>query len=384
MKAGKHIHVLSAGTLALLCGCTDGPEVSTDFQVRDSVGVRVVEHRVLPSRLAFHLEEVYTHGPSAGDHQFINAWSGTLLSNGVAAVGDARAQEVVAIDPSGSKVDTLGTAGEGPGEFGRVISVTALRGDTIVVEDDGNLRFTFIHDNQYVRSQSTAAFSSAWSSGGVGVLDRRLISRPTQYRLYIDEAWNRLPITAHDLDSDRWDTLTVYDVAPRLEQGRMPDPFRPWGYVGLGQEGVLIGRGDRAEIRVHDPESGLLTGIVRWPPRHARLTPGEWARYEVPRRDGSQERQAELAELRIAVVEPLPEILDVKGDDLGRLWVGRFDVSGVPSEWEVFSPNGESLGQIRLPERTTILEIRGDLMLTVQRDDLDVQAVTLYRLLPRE
>ncbi len=384
MRLSAPIPGWALGVLALVVGCSAGSPPADQLVVRDSAGVRIVEHRAIPAQTAFDVVEVYSFGQGAGEHQFVNLWSGTILSDGVAVVGDAGAQEVLAITPSGAVVDTLGREGEGPTELGRVLSVGALPGDTVVIEDKGHRRFVFVHRGEQIRSQPRGGSRLANPSGGVGVVGRRLISRPTSFPLFFDEEWLELPVTAHDLDSQQWDTLTTYAVTPRIERDRAPDPFRPWGYLGAGEDQVLIARGDRPEVRVHSPETGQLQQITRWPSRQSLSTPDEWERYEDLRRDGSAEVEAELVALRAAVVEPLPDVMEVRGDDAGRLWVGRFDVTGVPIVWDVFAATGESVGQVRLPERTSVLRIRGDLMLTAHRDELDVQAVVLYRLVPPE
>lgn len=53
-----------------------------------------------------------------------------------------------------------------------------------------------------------------------------------------------------------------------------------------------------------------------------------------------------------------------------------------PSVWDVFEPDGRYLGEVREPERTNLMVVKGDLAWGVQRDSLDVQRVVRFRIQP--
>ncbi|MGH9158580.1 MAG: hypothetical protein ACRD2X_01135 [Vicinamibacteraceae bacterium] len=66
-----------------------------------------------------------------------------------------------------------------------------------------------------------------------------------------------------------------------------------------------------------------------------------------------------------------------------RLWVGEstWAAAGPPRRWSVFSSEGHWLGDVEAPDRFTLLDSRGDGVLGIWQDDLDVPYVQLHRLI---
>lgn len=107
----------------------------------------------------------------------------------------------------------------------------------------------------------------------------------------------------------------------------------------------------------------------------------DWVRARTT--EGPQETEAWLAERRGLVVEPLPPIGALLGDAEGNAWVGEYPrVSPDRPRYRVFAPDGAWLGWVRTPPRTEILDIGTDRILAIQRDPLDVEAVTVLPILP--
>ena len=70
----------------------------------------------------------------------------------------------------------------------------------------------------------------------------------------------------------------------------------------------------------------------------------------------------------------------------GRLWIAAstWPSRDFPRRWSLFSEDGVWLGDVVAPERLRILDARGDTVLGVWSDELDVPYVQLHRLmLPR-
>ena len=124
----------------------------------DSAGVRIVEYAGAPKptrAITLSPQPIYLHGDEPDDYLFQVIWVGALQPDGSAVVVDAGTQEIVRIDSDGSSYVVLARAGEGPSEVRRVMSVFVLGQDTVLVEDDGNGRFTVFEHGSPVRTTST-------------------------------------------------------------------------------------------------------------------------------------------------------------------------------------------------------------------------------------
>jgi hypothetical protein len=69
-------------------------------------------------------------------------------------------------------------------------------------------------------------------------------------------------------------------------------------------------------------------------------------------------------------------------DAESNLWVADYLAPGDEQpRWRVFDPEGRMLGTIETPIGFTIHEIGSDYLLGVERDELDVEKVVIYRLI---
>lgn len=66
-----------------------------------------------------------------------------------------------------------------------------------------------------------------------------------------------------------------------------------------------------------------------------------------------------------------------------RLWVSESSwptYDGTPRRWSIFSPDGVWLGDVDAPDRLRPMDARGDVVLGVWHDDVDVPYIQLHRL----
>ncbi len=70
-------------------------------------------------------------------------------------------------------------------------------------------------------------------------------------------------------------------------------------------------------------------------------------------------------------------------DATGAVWLGPYRArseAAAPNRWQVFSPDGEWLGTVTLPQRLRVHEVGTDYILGVHPDADDVEHVQLLRL----
>jgi hypothetical protein len=376
--------------------------------VRDSSGIRVVEYgdvTTLAAPIRIAPTPVYRVGWAPGEREWGMVTGGTLLSGGRVAILDPLAHEVVVLDPEGAVAGTLGREGEGPGEFGRFITAIRTVGqDTIVVPDLSLGRFTLFHDGEFVRSVAgLMGFYELQRGDGRGGLlyagQRAFAARP------FEEDWLQTRLLRVDLATGAVDTVATADYIQNFRL-RGFNPFAGQGHVTAGPGSFVKGRSDRAELTWVDA-TGAVTQILRWQPREIPLTDVVWAAYE-ERLDGEYERMAaspnirqpeggweaqrrdRLARARESGRGPLPEFGFITADAIGRVWIGHTrldanmygpgDVITTADRFDVVAPDGAWLGTVDMPVHLEILDIDQDYVLGIEKNDLDVQAVALYRI----
>lgn len=366
----------------LTMGCDDSASEPATI-VRDSAGVRVVEHNTLQEKTAFVLgAPLYRVGWSEAEPQFEQISSAVLLESGRVAVGDAGANRVIVLNAAGEVEAMLGGAGEGPGEIGLLGSVYALADDTLVVEDRGNARMTLYHQGQLIGMHTPEDGRSMLGLMSIGLADRSLIMSVAAYPPYFDEPWLEVPIVRHRLGTEEWDTIGQYDFRSRVSPDETPAPFRAVGLTGAHRRGVLVVRGDRPQVTVLDLE-GRTTQIIRWHETPLELTDSIWSVYSAYRMGRQASRSQEemldyLNEQRAVADDALPYTSEVRSDGSGRIWVSQFSPDyRYPPAYRVFGHDGEWLGWVSVPPRTEMFDVRGDRAVAVQRDEVDVEAVVL-------
>ena len=107
-------------------------------------------------------------------------------------------------------------------------------------------------------------------------------------------------------------------------------------------------------------------------------------------RDEDDPETVRRSRLAIESVEALtgflfPVLSDLRGDDEGNLWIRKFvpEYEEGPSEWWVFSSDGEYRADASLPRGVSLRHIGSDFMLGVTIDELGVERVVRYALAKR-
>lgn len=382
--------------LALVSACTDAQVPAPEVTTSDSAGVRILSiARPLSGAASLGVTPVWTHGFEPGHFPFQRVISGALLSDGSAVVADVGSSEVVAVSAeTGFRV--LMGAGQGPGEVRRPIAVEAHDAGSVWVDDDGNARLVLLAADSVVRSVSTQGrydLSIALRLRGVDAGGQLLMSTSSFPRDF-EGRWRMADLVRLDPDDLTADTLAQYRLAER-ESGAGRNPFLPYGTSTVVQDGWAVGWAATPEVQ-RLGKDGRIETIVRWESRDQFPDSEYLDRYRAYLRadlrrvnPGLPEPELEsLIERRFAGLEmdparPLPLFREFIGDDEGRVWVESYEVGTVPTnQYTIVRPDDGAVRAVTFPSPVAILDFREGLILAVVTNELDVSAITVFRVDP--
>ena len=191
---------------------------------------------------------------------FARVTDARLMASGELMVADGGASVLVVFDSAGVERIRLGRKGRGPGEFTGVMTLAGLAGDSIVVWDDGQSRWTLVHGDEPTLAPSARIEGpSAWIHAGVLVLSERALmpawTPPLLQRLadsipeirhgFLDET--SLLWVNTDTEGRVWQAYTESEPVGRvtLPASMRPTQFRADAIVGvqtdlLGLERVVV------------------------------------------------------------------------------------------------------------------------------------------------
>ena len=390
-------------------------------------------------------EEVFTAGALAGeDWETFGVIGGTVFdSEGNLYVVDEGARRVVVIGPDGNHVRTIGSQGEGPGEFSSPTAAAALDDGSLVVWDfslPGAFEIFDAH-GEFVRSVPVDL-----SRGGPGSMllplpDGRLVSTggPTirtgapgeEPEGDGEEEDHRRPIDLFSLDGSEktvlyraWNlppTEAEDEVAGSDDQGRRTlemrfsrmRAFDPGLHVGVFSDGrVVVADSTAYEVKLIGPD-GMVTGSVGRAIAPETVTDAIMEAERARRREAFSESeggprlrivgpatsfamdeglQQQMREMMLAQVESMvfaeeiPVIAEMAVDRQDRIWIARTGAGGDgDGPTDILTPDGHYMGTLaadglRIPDGFG----PGGLMAYIESDEMDVQSVRVVRLLGLE
>lgn len=379
---------VAVASVPIACvGASDAPPAAT---VRDSSGVRIVEDVPVGEANATWTvsdEPLYRIGWTDDDPPFENLTAGALLPDGRAVIGDEGSSLLYWISPTGAVLAEAGGPGEGPGEIGGIAAVVHLGGDTVLVQDDGNLRVNTYADSELVSDRRfehyfAGAFYEVSGRGpGGGYF---LVPGAVRLTNEVGEmnGWVDFPALGASADLERVDTIVELGIVP---MPRTRNPIYDWGHT------FAVG-GRLGYVRMSQP-------VIRWYGRDgavetiARLAlaaeeAGEelWDEYEADYRERYSDRdpavnEERLGEARAAFGGMKPFFRWAYGDRDGNVWLSEYSITGLEVDrFTVVAADGASAHTVVFPTEVRILDIAYDRVLAVEEDDFDVQAVVLYAL----
>ena len=362
----------------------------------DSAGVRILAIQgPLSAAPAIGVTPVSTHGLAPGEYTFQHIVSAALMPDGSAVVADRGSDEVLTVSPDGG-FEVVLRSGQGPSEVRAPIAVRALDDESFWVDDDGNARLVLASRDGVLRSVSTGGrydLSIALRLRGLDDAGKLLMST-SSFRPEFEGRWRMADLVTLDPSDLSVDSTAQYRMA-EATSGTGWDPFQPYGTSTVVGGTWAVGWGGTPEVRLLG-ERGTVRAIVRWE-EELRYPDEDWVdrfkayleadyRRANPGRSESDLQPGidrQIAALDVDFGRPLPELREIFGDDQGRVWVEAYEVGTAPSQnYTIIRPEDGTLRSVAFSSPVTILDIRGDLVLAVVANDLDVQALAWYRVDP--
>ena len=386
--------VFVAGCL-LGVGCGDGEEGPPPTTIRESDGIRIVEHsrEALDGAPVWRLgsEPVLTLGTIEGAEAFrffrvrdAALWDGRVL------VLDGGSAELRIFRTDGTHLRSVGGSGEGPGEYISPWGLLRLPGDTIAVWDRRLHRVSFLDSSgnfvravQIVGDLHNPDLGSVLPDGSFLVGDIRALSLPsgTMGVPVVISRYGADGLLADSLGTYSAGEITIIEERP----GYVWELFGSrTGLAGDG-ETFWVTRGGEPQLERRSPTGDTLE-IIRWEPRDREVRSEHIEAYLAERLADAASEEARRRIRRIQEVTPVaarfPAVDELLTDQTKKVWARQFrhPTDNAHHQWLVFFPDGRIAARIRVPLSFEILDAGDDYLLGVSRDEVDVEYVQLYQI----
>ena len=404
---GRFLAVLSLTLGLAACDGAGDERAARTATVVDSAGIEIVESSA-PSwapgeewRLGAEptLEIGMAEGPA--EYLLTRVRSARRRADGSVAVANGGSAEIRIYGADGGHVRTVGGRGGGPGEFGMLLWIQTLPGDSLLAYDLRARRISlFSPAGDFVRSTTIGGAPAAEIATVIGaftdrslaasVQDFRSMGTPGEEPMRIPDHYVRIAPTGEVLDT----LSTQPGTESYFQTGTLPDGMRIVSMTAplfgrtqvasiLGDRAIL-GSNDRYELQMVDTD-GRMARLIRRrvEPRavtEQMLDAARQERIDQARTAEARARQEETMR-SIPHAETVPFYERVMGDDEGNLWVQEFTVPGEePPGWAVYDTDGRLLGSVSMPQGLLPTHIGRDFVLGVVTDEMDVERVRMYTL----
>lgn len=301
------------------------------------------------------------------------------------AIVDFVLGEVLVLSLQGEWFGRWGARGDGPGEIRSPVAAV-WRDRELLVHDVPNSKLVVFDGTGRVTDEipvDADVTATLLASGIVWISlasDGTLLVRPGTTAVGAES----VVLTRASVTTSRVDTLLQVPV-PMVNVPEMaPIPAPDWALplAAVSPEGTLALAGEIPQYRIDLHSADATIRICRDVPALAATGRAAETPPSVP---------VEL----ITALESAPKpdqparIGRLQFDAVERLWVQRDRPGGVFTEdetigreaalFDVYDASGSFLGEVQLPERTRFLGATDDLIITLERNELDVFSVAAYR-----
>lgn len=362
--------------LTLLLASCGEPEPETDYEDPESLP-RMQSERVMQISEA--------GGRPLGEVQGLAA-----NAEGELLIGDGDRQQIYRLGEDGTMLQTLGGEGFGPGEMQELRDLAmGFDGERLFAYDHGERRvLTFRHgQNGYEPESAFEVVSRAQSNPHTlhALSSERLLVEYAPIVDFMGEPADGAQMVLFDAVEGEvliHDFLYVKARERIVEefQGGLSTMMRPLGRRTLlapsARQTVYRTWSDSLKIDVFDGD-GNQTGRISWPLPARELTPER----EEQLLTGYDEQARQMVRGHLPETHPLLE--NLQSDEQSRIWVQVDTAHPIEENWLVFSPDGEPLARLSLPDELQVAFIRDGRVYGVREDDRTREVhVEVYRVEP--
>ena len=367
-------------------------------QVRDSVGIRIVEYESMPDGLeSWSVQSVPARVIGAiegeGAEVFGRIDGVAVLSTGAIVVADGLNSELRAFDHSGRHLWTAGRRGQGPGEFASLVGAFAMVGDSVLAVSSGRTASVFNAEGTFVRQFRLDAPPAGYPGGPTvrGATTQGLVasafplppSESGYYRVnFIVVFLNYAGARMSHSDPMPWGEGILAMHEGGAYSSRLA-PLARSAQVSISPTTAAVTTQDRFEILLFDA-GGTVRTLIRV---HAAPTPVDdplRERYLRHIREETADSEGAALSDRLYPRSVFPESLPALGrihiDAENRLWIEEY----VPPyedrlpAWWVLDASGSFVAKVAVPRLETIYHIDSRHAVAVTSDSLGVRYVQIH------
>lgn len=334
-------------------------------------------------------------------------------NNGSMYVPQEMEGRIRVFDGNGRPTGTIGSRGEGPGEFQSIASLGWI-GDTLYANDFRQHRISFFTaEGEFLESRSLTPAGLAYPLGpgnGEPLTDGSILlytSAPSN--LIADGEFTRLPILRLNRDGSVRDTAAWRPVGHDTWRIRLPENVMSFRRPPWNDEVILAVTADRSGlIRIDRPaapsgreatvtiERVDLDGEVEWQ-RSINYTPVPLSKTDVdeflaarvddyvgtegrsPRYESRSEATAAMRD-ELFVPDFYPPVSSfLQGRD-GSLWLAREARPDQSRLWLIFNPSADLIATLELSGDLRVMAADLEHVWTIEFDELDVPYLVRYRI----
>ena len=394
--------------LALLAACGDTGDGAADGTAGTLDGP--------DATLSAVTEEVFTVGSVMGDDwdTFGSVSSVHFDAQANLHIFDRQADHILVVGPDGSLVRTVGGKGEGPGEFGNVMTAIVARDGSYTV-----MGFTQIDlvepGGEFVRRITLDPMTTGIVMADMALPDDRLITdqiirmgddeeEPGEGRpihiFPLDGTEPELLYTAWELPEEDDDGFTMSESSSggsvvRMVAGRAFEPRLDYDLLTDGRLALIDSIGYRVKLVGLD---GSVTGTIERPiaplPVDEEVKEAERQRFREAREASLESTNRTSSSFRIeregveerTFADEIPVLYGLKVDWEDRIWLARRGPTGRDDgPTDIVTPAGEYIGTLP-PDGLRTPDAFGPdgLLAYIESDEMDVPTVRVVRLVALE
>jgi hypothetical protein len=314
------------------------------------------------------------------DYTLFAPWYIDVDAGGNIFVVDSKMSHIKKFGPDGVHLRTFGRPGEGPGEIGRsVLNMVVTPSGHVIVADYENKRITeFDNRGEYVGDQkfhSMVTGIRCRSGGGFLVYTQDPDTQEFwKYNLRLAEYTAGFDHVA-DIDSQRVALMKQHTHENTVRMVSIPyvDRFQ-WELLPNGN--VVISDPGDYHLRIVSPDLKTIREIERDVPR-AKVTRANKDEFVKDMDEGYVDIARDMEFPRYK-----PYVSELLADHEGYILVCRYDEKDSDTHYDVFSPEGEFVGEVTLPRASRLRVFKLGFVYGVKTFEEELPQVRRYRLEP--